>query len=203
MSAESPAAVLRSVGFDRRRAAGVDLAQQLATIKGGNLFIRRAAVPAEIAPGGTVDVEATVSNGALFISATDPDACQNSATPCSFNDVGYCYELVVDPSWTSEKSVGPRCIQTTSVGTEDHHPTFVFTAPQQEGEYSITFELRGSNSGESASITRGITVTGDAPSRPPPPDENGDDGTDPETLIAGLTGLLIVTALVLLLGRIA
>lgn len=207
-SSSSPAATLREARFTQP--AAVTPRQMLISLKGGNLFLRKANVPEEVAPGGVVDIDTTVSNGALLISSFDPDSCVNDANPCTkgpFETGGYCYELTVSPEWTGDDSTGPTCIHTTEIGTADQDRRWTFTAPQQTGDFNVTFRLEVLGSGEFETLTRSITVTEEAPPRPGPGDGDEEDEEDIIDQIEALLqqtgvvlGLLVLLALIGLLS---
>lgn len=178
--------------------------QQLISLKGGNLFLRKAAVPREVAPGGVVDIDTIVSNGALAISPFDDDECSNGANRCSTQvGAGYCYNLRVNPDWTAADQTGPTCIGTTEIGTADQDRRWTFTAPGAVGDFVVTFQLEAVGTGERGRITQRITVTREAESRPPPNDDNGNgDGLlgDIEQII---TLVVVLFVLALLAGVVS
>lgn len=167
----------------------------LIELKGGNLFLREPTITPEVAPGGEVSIDATVSNRALFISVGDPDACENEANDCTRGifdlSSGYCYELRVSPQWRGTEGTGPQCVNLTELGTGDKNHSFRIPAPQQTGEFSIQLTLEAPGSRETGTAVRNVTVT-TTPS--PPPD--GDDGGIFEQISDIIVLLILLAAIV-------
>lgn len=156
--------------------------QQLVSLKGGNLFLREANVTPEVAPGGVIDVQSVVSNGALLIDPFDKDSCVHDANDCTKGPTetgGYCYEVEIEPSWTSNKPSGPNCIKTTEVGTIDKEHTASLTAPTGEGSYVVGVRLTAKGSGQTGVFQRTVTVTETAGQRPGPGQRCDSDGQCP------------------------
>lgn len=191
---ESPAAVLREVGL---HGAAMRQAGQT-SLKGGNLFIESISVPsAPVAPGGTVRAEVTVGNGALFISANEPDGCDQAP---SGEFLGYLTRLVADPEWTTA-ATPENCVRTSIFGIGRWSVELTFTAPSDPGFYNIEFGLFLPNSEtESGTVTRTIEVAqgGDPSPGPNGGDNGGDNGDGDGPLEQAQTLIVLVIVLILL-----
>lgn len=165
---------------DRVRESGTlppSLQSTVISLHEGQVFLERPDVPIEVAPGGTIDIDTRVVNTDRLISDLDPDSCNSDDTPCGFRlGNGYCYLLQVVPSWTGGENVGPTCIDVAGFTSTVENHDWVFPAPQEEGTYNVTFELRLMGTGQFGTFDETIEVVEGAPDRPG--DGNGDDEDD-------------------------
>lgn len=164
-------------------------------LKGGDVAIESFNVPNRIAPGGIIDIEATVANDSLVTTPFDPDYCASADQLA-----GYQYEIEINPDWTqAETNSGCLLQATVSGGTARDDFRWEFDGPPSAGNWSVEMTLRFPGSGESTTVTRQILVEDSADTRPGPeppgPDLPGGGGGVTALAFGGVVLFLIVAIL--------
>lgn len=151
--------------------------------------------PPEVAEGGVVDIEVEMVNERVFVTPLNPDQCVDGITN------GLEAEIVVDPTWTSAKSV-TDCLEVGGFTPSTRTRAFDFPAPSTSGTYSFDVTVTGTGSGQGGTETYQLVVPdpddsgpGSRPGAEDPDEKNGNNNGD-----GPATGGLSDTALLALGG---
>lgn len=172
----------------------------LVSIKSGNLFIEKVETPStSVRPGGTVNIDVVLKNGAQFINTFDPDRCLPGGITRS---EGYKYRLEVDPSWAGIDS-REGCIPSGNFSANRLTESFSFTAPSESGSEEVTFILEARGSGESGRTSTSVSISESGDSNPPPSNGGGGGGDGGGLGFIETVGIGVVITLVLVVALFA